>query len=45
MTNQANPDDAYDPELDRDPEQVSKCYKEADIIGSRCDDCNCKEYS
>ena len=45
MTNQANPDDAYDPELDRDPEQVSKCYKEPDFMGFKCDDCDCKDFS
>jgi hypothetical protein len=38
-----NPDDDYDDTVD--PEQVSKCYKDSDFMGFRCDDCDCKDFS
>lgn len=45
MTNQVNPDDTYDLDLCRDPELVSRCYKDSDFKDFVCDDCDCKDFS
>ena len=43
MSNYTDPDDDFDDCID--PEQVSKCYKDPDFMGFKCDDCDCKDFS
>lgn len=31
--------------LTDDPEHVSKCYKDPNFKGFKCDDCDCKEWN